>query len=322
MNKVILVTGVAGFIGSHVAQGLMKRGDKVVGIDNFNNYYSPERKHANVAEIRRSTDCPDSLELLAGDIRDTELVDRLFAQRRFDAVIHLAALPGVRASTENPRLYYDVNLMGTLNLLEAARRYQPGNFVFASTSSVYGNTDRIPFVETDPCDRPLAPYPASKRAGEILGYTYQRLTGLPFTSLRFFTVYGPRNRPDMMAHMVADNLRFGRRVALYNRGLMYRDWTYVDDIVQGVLAAADRPLGYEIINLGRGQPVLLADFISVLENLAGRKADLQPGPMPDSDMLSTHADVGKARRLLGYDPQVSVTEGAARFWQWHQENVT
>jgi UDP-glucuronate 4-epimerase len=322
MSKTFLVTGAAGFIGSHVVEALLARGDAVVGLDSLDDYYDPARKQANLAAVRGADAGSNRFAWTQGDIRDRALIESLFRQQRIDGVIHLAALAGVRASAEKPGLYFDVNLMGTLHLLDVAKLHRIGNFVLASTSSVYGNTQRIPFQETDPCDRPLAPYPASKRAAEMLGFTYRHLSGLNFTALRFFTVYGPRNRPDMMAHLLADHLRFGRRVSLYRDGQMYRDWTFVSDIVQGVVAAADRPLGYEIINLGRGQPVLLAEFVQVLEKLAGRKANLLPAPMPDTDVHSTHADISKARALLGYDPKVSVAEGAARFWQWHTATVS
>ncbi|MFO0969277.1 MAG: SDR family NAD(P)-dependent oxidoreductase [Gemmataceae bacterium] len=321
MSKTILVTGAAGFIGSHVAEAFLARGDRVVGLDNLNDYYSPERKRANLAAICRAWPSENDCRWLEGDVRDAALIEKVFAEERFDAVVHLAALAGVRASAADPRLYLDVNLMGTQRLLEAAARRGVGVFVFASTSSVYGATRGIPFHESDSADRPLAPYPASKRAAEMLGFTYHHLTGLNFTALRFFTVYGPRNRPDMMAHLLADHLRFGRPVTLYRGGDMYRDWTFVGDIVQGVVAAADRPLGYEIINLGRGEPVLVADFVRVLEALAGRKADPAPGALPDTDVVSTHADIGKARAVLGYEPKVSVAQGAARFWEWYQATV-
>jgi len=222
-----------------------------------------------------------------------------------------------------------VNLNGTLVLLDAAvgrlgaiaQHALVGNFIFASTSSVYGATRRIPFVETDPCDQPLAPYPASKRAAELLGYTYHHLYGLNFTALRFFTVYGPRNRPDMMAHKTAESIYFGREVPLYNNGQMHRDWTYIDDTVRGVLAAVDRPLGYEIINLGRREPVLLSDFVRLIEELTGRKANLVPAPVPDADIPYTYADINKARRLLDYNPTVSVREGVTRFLKWYERAV-
>jgi UDP-glucuronate 4-epimerase len=325
MSKRMLVTGAAGFIGSHVAEALLRRGDEVVGVDSFTPFYDPARKRRNVEELQAVSAGQDTFRLAEGDIRDPELAAQVFAGPAFDAVIHLAALAGVRDSIRDPAHYYDVNLNGTLVLLEAAvgrlgnqgQGRKTGNFVFASTSSVYGLTKQIPFVETDPCDRPLAPYAASKRAGEMLGYTYHRLYGLPFTALRFFTVYGPRGRPDMMAYKVADSLRLGRDVPLYNNGQMHRDWTYVHDIVAGVVAAADRPLEYEIINLGRGQPVLLADFVRYLEQQAGRKARLVPAPIPDADMPSTYADTSKAERLLGYRPRVSVEEGVRLFWEWY-----
>ena len=329
MRKTILVTGAAGFIGSHVTQALLARGDTVVGLDNMNDYYDPARKRANLDEVERSTFHVSRFTFAEGDIRDRELISRLFTEYHFDAVVHLAAMAGVRVSIKDPTLYYDVNLNGTLVLLDAVvgrltsnvQRANLSTFVFASTSSVYGATRQIPFVETDSCDRPLAPYPASKRATELLGYTYHYLYGLNFAALRFFTVYGPRGRPDMMAYKVADNIYFGREVPLYNNGQMHRDWTYIDDIVKGVLTAVDRPLGYEIINLGRGEPVLLADFVRLIEELTGRKANLVPAPMPEADILYTYADISKARRLLGYDPTIAVQEGVARFLAWYKRVV-
>jgi len=321
MGKTILVTGAAGFIGSHVSQALLKRGDRVVGVDNLNDYYAPAQKRANLEEVRQQTAASENFTFVDADVRDRPLVQRLFKAYALDAILHLAGMGGVRYSIQEPLLYFGVNLEGTLNLLEAVSRRPSVNFVLASTSSVYGAGARIPFVETDPCDRPLAPYAASKRGAEILGYTYHHLYKLNFTALRFFTVYGPRNRPDMMAYKVMDNIFFGREVPLYNQGQVYRDWTYVDDIVAGVIAAGDRPLGYEIINLGRGEPVLLADFVKRIQELTGRKANFVPAPLPDTDIQSTHADISKARRLLGYDPQISVPQGVARLWHWYQQRM-
>ncbi|HTV22790.1 MAG TPA: SDR family NAD(P)-dependent oxidoreductase [Polyangiaceae bacterium] len=323
----VLVTGAAGFIGSHTTARLLKRGDDVVGLDNFDPYYSPERKRRNVDEAAREAVRPGQFELIEGDIRDRELLARLFQTRAIDRVVHLAAMAGVRASMDDPFLYYDVNLTGTLSLLEAVRQRaaQTGepaaNLVLASTSSAYGRTEVTPFVETDAADRPLAPYAASKRAAEQLGFTYHHLHRLDFTALRFFTVYGPRGRPDMMAYKVLDSAYGGKEVPYYGGGEMYRDWTYVDDIVSGVVAAADRRLGYEIINLGRGEPVRLSDFVATLERLAGKKPRLVSMPMIDADVSATCADIGKARRLLDYAPQVSVQAGVQRFFDWYVANA-
>ena len=319
-SRRILVTGGAGFIGSHTADALLARGDRVTILDNFNDYYDPARKRKNIEEVRLNKPAHSELEVVEGDLRDRELVTQLVG-KGFDAIVHLAAMAGVRASVENPWLYYDVNLTGTLNLLEAARFSGKPNFVFAGTSSAYGATKVVPFIETDPSDRPLAPYPASKRAAELLGYSYHHLHGLDFTALRFFTVYGPRGRPDMMAYRVLDSVRLGQQIPLYNGGQMHRDWTFVSDIVAGVVGAADRRLGFEVINLGRGEPILLADFVASIESLAGRKANLVPAPMMDADVAYTFADIGKARRLLGYEPTVGVGDGVRRFFEWYVENV-
>lgn len=318
--KKVLLTGAAGFIGSHTADALIARGDRVVGLDNLNDYYDPKRKQANLAEVQRA-DREGRFEFVQGDIRDRALLRELFAKHGFDAVVHLAAMAGVRASMDDPHLYYDVNLIGTLNLLEAGREAKLPNFVFAGTSSAYGDTEVHPFIETDKCDRPLAPYPASKRAAEMLGFTYHHLYGQNFTVLRFFTVYGPRGRPDMMAYKVLNNIFFGEEVPLFEGGNMKRDWTYVADIVKGVVAAVDRQLGYEVINLGRGEETVLKDFVTQVEELAGKKANLIDTPKLGADVLATRADVSKARALLGYDPQVSVKQGIEEFWHWYQRSV-
>lgn len=330
MSKTLLVTGAAGFIGSHTVQALVSRGDRVVGLDNLNDYYDPARKLANLDEVRqalRQSGSGDAFTFIQGDIRNRQTVEEIFLSYDIEGIVHLAAMAGVRVSIENPHLYCDVNINGTLHLLDAAvgriggRRSSFPVFVFASTSSVYGNTQAIPFLEDDPCDRPLAPYAASKKAGELLGYSYHHVYGLPFTAVRFFTVYGPRGRPDMMAYKVLDNIFFGHEVALYNSGNMYRDWTFVSDIVQGVVSAVDRPFGYEVINLGRGEPVSLAEFVQVIEECAGQKANVVSAPMPEADIISTCADISKARELLGYDPQFSVREGVSRFWAWYRKSV-
>ncbi|MDX1662640.1 MAG: NAD-dependent epimerase/dehydratase family protein [Candidatus Promineifilaceae bacterium] len=313
----VLVTGAAGFIGSHLAAKLAERESyQVVGLDNFDDYYDPARKRANERRLNRYA----NFQMVEADIRDRQAMFALFKREQFDAVAHLAALAGVRNAVAYPELYVEVDYNGTQNLMDAARESDVGNFVFASTSSVYGATEQFPFVETDPCDRPLQPYAAAKRAAEILGYSYHHLFGLNFTAIRFFTVYGPNGRPDMMAYKLADSIKKGREIPLYNNGEMYRDWTYVDDITDGVVAALQRPLGYEIINLGRGEPVLLREFVSLMESLAGAKANLVPTPKLAADVVRTYADIGKARRLLDYNPHISVEEGVRRFWEWYDEH--
>ncbi len=315
---IILVTGAAGFIGSHLAERLCRRGDNVIGLDNFNDYYDPARKRAN----ERRLNLHPNFHMVEADVRDRDRMFDLFATEKIDAVAHLAAMAGVRNAVAKPDLYVNVNLNGTQNLLDAARATGGvKNFVLASTSSVYGNTTRIPFVESDPCDRPLQPYAAAKRAAEILAFSYYHLFGQNVTVLRFFTVYGPNGRPDMMAYLLADSIVEGKEIPLYDGGQMYRDWTYVDDTVSGIVAAIDRPLGYEIINLGRGEPVLLQDFVELMENLSGRKANVVPTPRLSADFVRNEADISKARRLLDYNPGISVSEGVRRFWEWHQQHV-
>jgi UDP-glucuronate 4-epimerase len=246
---------------------------------------------------------------------------RLCAEGRFDAIVHLAAMAGVRYSIERGPLYAEVNVGGTVNLLDAAWRAGIPHFVFASTSSVYGRTDRVPFREDHPVGEPLAPYPATKIAGEAMGYAYHNLFDLSFTALRFFSVYGPRGRPDMMPYIVTDSVVRNREFKLYEAGEMLRDWTYVADIVAGVVAAVDRPLGHQVINLGRGEPVRMADFVELVEELVGKKARMTTPPAPASEPPITFADVSKARRLLDYRPTISVADGMARFWDWYRAEV-
>lgn len=314
----VLVTGAAGFIGGHLAEKLARQGHEVVGLDNFNDYYDPAKKRANAARLNAF----DNFKMIEADIRDRERMFEVFLAETFTAVAHLAAMAGVRNAVKHPDLYVEVDLNGTQHLMDAARETAVGNFVFASTSSVYGNTDQIPFVETDPCDRPLQPYAAAKRASEILGHSYHHLFGLNFTALRFFTVYGPNGRPDMMAYLLADSIMKDRQIPLYENGQMYRDWTYIDDITDGVVAALERPLGYEIINIGRGEPILLRRFVDLMEEMAGQEANLIPKPKMAADFIRNEADISKARRLLDYDPQVPVEEGVRRFWEWYVANET
>lgn len=314
----ILVTGAAGFIGSNLAEKLAKRGDTVVGLDNFNDYYDPAKKRANEARLNAYP----NFRMVEEDIRQRQMMFDLFEAEKFDTVAHLAAMAGVRNAVLHPDLYVQVNLNGTQNLMDAARSIgSVQNFVMASTSSVYGNTRQIPFVETDPCDRPLQPYAAAKRAAEMLGHAYHHLFGLNYTAVRFFTVYGPNGRPDMMAYLVAESVAKGKQIPLYDGGQMYRDWTFVEDITDGVVAALDKPLGYEIINLGRGEPTLLKEFVQKIETLGGRPANVVHKPRLAADFVKNQADISKAQRLLDYDPKVSVDEGVRRFWEWYETAV-
>ena len=310
----VLVTGAAGFIGSHVAEKLAKRGDAVVGLDNFNDYYDPAKKRDNERRLNQYR----NFNMIEADVRDRSRLFEICKAEKFEGIIHLAAMAGVRNAVTHPDLYVEVDLNGTQHLMDAARAAATvENFVFACTSSVYGNTKQIPFVETDPCDRPLQPYAAAKRAAEMLGHAYHHLFGLNFTSVRFFTVYGPNGRPDMMAYLVAESATKGIQIPLYNDGEMFRDWTFVDDIANGVILALDRPLGYEIINLGRGQTTKLKDFVNLIEAHAGKKANVISKPKLAADFVKNLADISKAQRLLGYNPQISVEEGVARFWEWY-----
>ena len=315
----VLLTGAAGFIGSHVCERLLERGDQVVAVDSLDAYYSPNRKRQTLAALREHPAARRRLHVHEHDVCDGAAMKSLLSEHDIDAIAHLAGLPGVRNSVREAQRYCEVNLGGTLSLLEAARAHRlRGAFVFASTSSVYGDTACTPFSESDPCDRPLAPYPASKRSAELYGYTYHHLHRLQFTALRFFTVYGPRNRPDMMAHMVLDHLYHGRRLKLFGDGQLKRDWTFVSDVAAGVVAALDRPFGYEIFNIGRGEPVLLANFIEQIEALAGLRAQFEHAPMPPTDMEETYADIERAVKLLDYRPRVALEEGARQLFEWYQ----
>ena len=307
-----LVTGGAGFIGSHVAAQLLARGERVVVLDNLNDYYDPRLKRANLDRLARS----DLLTTVEGDIRDRALVDRVVGESAIRRIVHLAAMAGVRSSVEQAELYMEVNTMGTVHVLEAARRHGVEMLVLGSTSSVYGKTTRLPFTEDDAADRPLAPYPASKRAAEIVAYGHHHLFGLPVTVLRFFNVYGPAGRPDMMPLRLMRAATTGQAVPVFEGGDLQRDWTYIDDTVAGVIAALERPMGYEVINLGVGEPVSLNEFIETIEELAGRVIKRIDRPTPASDPPTTYCNNEKARRLLDFAPAVSVREGLARTWEW------
>jgi UDP-glucuronate 4-epimerase len=314
-----LVTGGAGFVGSHLTEALLRRGDEVLVVDNFNDYYDPARKRRNL-ELAEDL---AGFTLAEADFCDQAAMAELFARFKPHKVAHIGAMAGPRPSMLRPILYEQVNVAGTVILLELARQHGVENFVVASTSSVYGRTDKIPFVETDPTDRPLSPYAATKKACEVLAYTFHQLYSMPTTVVRFFTVYGPRGRPDMTPFLFVGPMLAGTPIKLFNGGIeVYRDWTYVSDIVAGVVAALDRNLPYEIFNLGNSQPVQLIDFVHTLERVTGVKALIEAVPLPATDPPITYADVSKAAELLGYRPRVDIAEGLSRFWEWYQRDVS
>jgi UDP-glucuronate 4-epimerase len=308
----VLVTGAAGFVGSRLSKALLARGDDVIGFDNLNDYYAlvhKERHLADLMQIKRFL-------FVKADLRDAARMRDLFQQYKPDAVAHLAGMAAVRYSVEYPLLYGEVNVQGSVNLLDAARLSGRPTCVLASTGSVYGSDTPVPFVETAAAAHPLAPYPASKRAMELFAYTYAHLWKLPTTVLRFFNVYGPHGRPDMMPWLWTQQILAGQSLTLYGAGKLKRDWTYIDDIVAGFIAALDKRLDCEILNLGCGQPVENLEFIRILEKLLGKSAKRIDTPTPASEPLITYADVTKAGRLLGYEPKVNVEEGLGRFIDW------
>jgi len=307
-----LVTGAAGFVGSRLARRLLDQGHRVIGHDNLNDYYPLEHKQRHLRDLLPDT----KFTFVKGDLRDPDELKRLFLDHKPRAVAHLAAMAAARYSVKHPLLYGSVNVQGSVNVLDAAREVGTVPCVMSSTSTVYGQNTPVPFKEDAAADRPLAPYPASKRAMEMFGFSYSHLYGLPVTCIRFFNVYGPHGRPDMMPWQWSKAIVAGEPITLYNGGKMKRDWTYVDDICDGFIAALGKPMPYEIINLGCGRPIENLRFVQVLEELLGRKANIVDTPVPPSEPLVTFADISKAKKLLGYEPKVMVEEGLKRFVDW------
>lgn len=313
----LCVTGAAGFIGSHLTECLLQQGHEVIGLDNFHPFYAPAIKRANLATALTSP----LFTLVEGDLRDEGLMHSLFERTRPDVVVHLAAMAGVRPSIQQPGLYYDVNVRGTLNLLEGMRRANLRSLVFASSSSVYGKNPKTPFSETDFVDNPISPYAATKKAGELLCHTWHHLQDMSIACLRFFTVYGPRQRPDLAIHSFARLMRAGKPLPFFGDGSTRRDYTYVDDIVKGVLGAIafvspDQPVRYDVFNLGESRTVALHELVSLLEQALGCRAELNRLPDQPGDVPLTFADIRKAREILGYHPDVPIEEGIARFVAW------
>lgn len=318
ISRSALVTGGAGFIGSHLVDRLLSEGGwHVTVLDDFNDFYDPQIKRANIAaHVGR-----DDFRLIEGDIRDREMLRSLFARDRYDVIVHLAARAGVRPSLREPFLYTETNVGGTLNLLECAREQGIEQFIFGSSSSVYGINAKVPFNEEDPIRQPISPYAATKAAGELLCHTYSHLYDIRCICLRFFTVYGARQRPDLAIHKFARLIDEGRPIPVFGDGTTRRDYTYIDDILQGVRAAIDyRASRYEIINLGESRTVELRELIALLERELGKRAVISQQPPQPGDVPQTFADITKARRLLGYDPQTPIEVGIRHFVEWFRRD--
>lgn len=309
----VLITGGAGFIAYHLAEALIGKQVEVSLLDNFNDFYDPAIKHQNVRDLQAL----GNVTIFVADILDRENLRRIFEDAKPEAVVHLAAWAGVRPSLEKPALYSDVNVTGTVNLLELAREFSTPCFIFGSSSSVYGGSSKVPFAEDDPVGSPISPYAATKRAGELLCHTYAHNFSMHITCLRFFTVYGPRQRPEMAIHKFARLLSEDKEIPIFGKGDSRRDYTYVDDIVRGVLAAIEANLAFEIINLGESQTIALLDLVKHLEDAFGKKARLRFLPDQPGDMSITYADISRARRLLGYNPQKPFKEGIRLFADWY-----
>ncbi|GGX49487.1 NAD-dependent epimerase [Saccharospirillum salsuginis] len=329
----VLVTGAAGFIGFHLSQALLARGDTVVGLDNLNDYYDVSLKEARLARLQPS----DAFEFHRLDVADRPGMEALFQSHQFDRVIHLAAQAGVRYSIDNPHVYVQANLVGFLNILEGCRHQQVPHLTYASSSSVYGANEAQPFSEQHNVDHPVSLYAASKKSNELMAHTYSSLYNIPTTGLRFFTVYGPWGRPDMAPFKFTRNILAGQPIDLYNNGDMVRDFTYIDDIIEGVIRASDhiaepdpdwtgqkpRPdtsyAPYRLYNIGNNQPVHLLDFVEAIEQAAGRKATRNLMPMQDGDVPSTYADVSALESAVGFKPTTPIQTGVDRFVEWYRE---
>ncbi|QQS38325.1 MAG: GDP-mannose 4,6-dehydratase [Ignavibacteriales bacterium] len=312
-----LVTGGAGFIGSHLINKLIsEQGNFIFCLDNFDEFYNPEIKRKNISSFLNK----NNFRLVEGDIRDRTTVESIFKKNKIDVVVHLAARAGVRPSLKLPALYFDVNVNGTINILEVMREHNCTKMVFASSSSVYGNNTKIPFSEDDNVDYPISPYAASKKAGELVCHTFNHLYGFDITCLRFFTVYGPGQRPEMAIHQFAKNIMDGKPINVFGDGSTKRDYTFIDDIIQGVIASINNLGGYHIYNLGESKTIELIELIKLIEKYIGKKAILNYLPEQPGDVKLTFSDVTKARKELGYNPVTSMDEGIKKFVDWLRKN--
>jgi len=312
--KRVLVTGAAGFIGMHCAQRLLARGDKVIGVDNLSDYYSVKLKQDRLARLKHK-----NFKFHKVDISDARALDQVFKKEKPQSVLHLAAQAGVRYSLVNPAAYVQSNLVGFANLLECCRARPPRHLVFASSSSVYGANPKLPWSETHDVDRPISFYAATKKSNELMAHVYSHLFGLPVTGLRYFTVYGPWGRPDMSPVLFAQAIMKGRPIEVFNRGDMQRDFTYVDDIVEGTLRVLDKPAPFAIYNIGNHTPVALPDYIRTLERALGRKAKMKMLPMQPGDVKATYADTRALKKLVGFAPSTPLQAGLERFAAWFKD---
>ena len=312
----ILVTGAAGFIGSHVCEYYTRLGDHVVGIDNFDNFYPERIKLLNISDLKNNA----QFQFHKADIRDRDSLKKIFASNRIDTVIHLAAKAGVRPSIESITDYYEVNVNGTVALLEEMKANNVKKMVFASSSSVYGNNQKVPFSESDPVDNPISPYASTKKSGELLNHVYSHLYGFDITCLRFFTVYGPRQRPDLAIHKFTRLIDEGHPIPFYGDGTTARDYTYIDDIVSGISCALNNLHGFRIFNLGESQVITLDMLVKTIEKCLGKKAVLNQLPLQQGDVKITYADISKAKAEIGYDPKYTFEEGVNKFVGWYLQS--
>jgi UDP-glucuronate 4-epimerase len=310
----VLITGAGGFIGSHLSERLLGEGWTVVGVDNFDDFYDPQIKRRNISECLKNK----NFQLIEADIRDGAAMDAAMGEGA-DIIVHLAARAGVRPSIAQPLLYADVNVNGTTVLLEAAKKQGAGKFIFASSSSVYGNNEKVPFSEDDNVDFPISPYAATKKAGELICHTYHHLYGISITCLRYFTVYGPRQRPDLAIHKFARLIEEGKPIPVYGDGSNSRDFTYIDDIIDGTVAAMEKCGGFNIYNLGESRPVTVKDLVVEIEKALGKKAVIEYVPPQPGDVERTYADVSKAVNELGYNPKTKTGNGLLKFITWLRE---
>lgn len=312
----LLVTGAAGFIGSHLVDRLLTTGYQVSGIDNFDPFYNPKIKEKNISGALQSS----QFKLFRCSILNKSELDRIFTRGHFDLVIHLAAKAGVRPSIQDPTGYFQVNAEGTLNLLELCRKHHISKFIFGSSSSVYGNNKKIPFSEQDPVDHPISPYAASKKSAELICHNYYHLYNIKIFVLRFFTVYGPRQRPDLAIHKFFKLIKKNKPIPIFGNGETYRDYTYIDDIINGVLKSIEKVKGYEIINLGESKPIKLKKLIKLIEKTVGRTVEKQYLEKQPGDVNKTYADIQKAKKLLNYNPCTHMEEGLKQFYDWFKNN--